>query len=352
MQTVIWKRAVGVLASVQCVLLLLTVQVTAADFVIVENTDSGDLTYISVPEHEVVKTVQLDKYLDDLVVSRDGKTIYVNRVETLGNPMMRHAGEKGELYAIDTLSGDVKWTLELDGWPHHMTMARNDQHLFIPLFDKLGIAVVDVRARRVVKMIQAPLGVHGTKLSPDGRKLYTGSMLMDVVVAYDLVKGTMAKAIPFKDAIRPFAITSDEKKMYVQLSHLHGFKVVDLETEEIIREVAMPPMPEGTVLPVKYPHTVNHGLELSPDEKYLLAASSLDKKVAVYSHPELELVKVIPTGEEPNWIIFSEDSKYAYVTNRQSDDLSIIDMETLSEIKRLPMGDRPQRMRFVSIKDE
>lgn len=324
----------------------------AESFVVLENTDSGDVSVISVPEHEVIRTIKLESYLDDIVATGDGKTLYVNRVIGLGNRLMRHAGEKGELYAIDTLSGEVKWTMELDGWPHHMTLSRDEKFLFIPFFDQLAVAVVDVRARQVVKRIQAPLGSHGTLLSPDGRKLYVGSMLNDAIVAYDLVTGKLAKAIPFRDGVRPFVITKDEKLMYVQLSHLNGFKVVDLETDEIIRDVAMPDMPADTVLPKLYPHTVNHGLELSPDEKYLFAASSLTKELVVYSHPELEIVKVIPVGDEPNWIIFSDDGKYAYVSNRLSDDLSVIDVDSLTEVKRIPVGDRPQRMRFITIAED
>lgn len=322
---------------------------SVTNMVVLENTDSGDISFISVPEHEVVRTIQLEKYVDDISASSDGKTLYVNRVKSLGNPMMLRAGDSGEIYAIDTLSGKIKWTMQVDGWPHHMTLSRDDRYLYIPLFDALEMLVVDVQQQKVVKRIQVPLGAHGTRLSPDGNSLYVGSMLNDLIVVYDLASGSLKKAIPFADGVRPLAITRDEKRMYVQLSHLNGFKVVDLESDKIIREVAMPPLPEGTMLPAVYPHTVNHGLELSPDEKYLLAASSLTKSVVVFSHPQLEVVKIIPVGDEPNWIIFSDDSKYAYISNRKSNELSVVDMHSLQEIKRIPVGQRPQRMRFLSL---
>ena len=90
-----------------------------------------------------------------------------------------------------------------------------------------------------------------------------------------------------------------------------------------------------------YPHNVNHGLLLSPDEKYLFANGSAANYVAIYSHPDLKLVKTIPIGTDPNSIAFSKDGKFAYITNRESDDLSVISVEKLEEIKRIPSATNP-----------
>ncbi len=65
-------------------------------------------------------------------------------------------------------------------------------------------------------------------------------------------------------------------------------------------------------------------------------------------HPELKLIKTIPVGKDPNYVIFSKDGKFAYVTNRQSNDLSIIDVAKLEEIKRLKLGRYPQRMVIIN----
>ncbi len=48
--------------------------------------------------------------------------------------------------------------------------------------------------------------------------------------------------------------------------------------------------------------------------------------VAIYSFPGLELLGTVPVGQEPNWVVFSKDSKYAYVSNRRADTIAVIDL--------------------------
>jgi YVTN family beta-propeller protein len=321
----------------------------AAEYVYLENTDSGDVSVIDVPDHTVVSTIKLGAYLDDVAASSDGRVLYANRVNSLGIPQARRVGESGEVIAISTEAEQILWRAPVDGWPHHMTLSADDRLLYVPLYNTPWMAIVDTEKREVVKKFWIGFGGHGTRLSPDGKRLYVGSMFFDTLSVIDLATLQPVKAIPFKDAVRPFAFTRDEKTVYVQLSRLHGFEVVDLAKGEVVREVALPALPPDVELPKFYPHTVNHGLEISPDEKLLLAAGSAAAYVCAYRLPDLKLLATIPVGEEPNWIVFSSDGAYAYVSNRKSDNLSVISVRDLKEIKRIPVGKYPQRLRIVDV---
>lgn len=343
------RKVLSGAALAACFAMVSADRTLAETFLFLENTDSGDLSVISVPGHEIVRTIQLQPYLDDVAASSDGRVVYVNRAISMGHPFNRRIAESGEIYAIDTRSGETLWSVGVNGWPHHMTLGKDDRYLYVPLHDQLWLAVIDTEQGRIADRLPAPVGSHGTLLSPDGERLYVGSMMNDVIAVYDLASNEIVRTIPFRDGVRPFVITKDEKTLYVQLSRLHGFEVVDLETGDVLRTVELPELPESTVVPRRFPHTVNHGLALSPDERYLLAAGSLAAYVAVYHVPGLELAKVIPVGDEPNWIVFSPDGKYAYVSNRKSHDLSVIDIRSLEEEKRIPVGKRPQRMTVVEM---
>jgi YVTN family beta-propeller protein len=137
--------------------------------------------------------------------------------------------------------------------------------------------------------------------------------------------------------------------MYVQLSRLHGFEVVDLSKGKVLRRVELPALPAGTKLPEFFPNTYNHGLALSPDEKLLFAAGSAGNYVCVFRQPELELQKTIPVGKDPNWIVFSRDGRRAFVSNRGSDSVSVIAVDELREIKQIPVGKYPQRMTVAQV---
>jgi YVTN family beta-propeller protein len=319
-------------------------------YLFVENTRSGHITVISIPEHEVAATFMASNHPDDVVQSPDGRTVYVNN-QNYGGPEPSEGDN--EVLAFDTVSGELLWGTPVGGVPHHMTLSSDGRWLYVPIFNEMYTAVIDTRKKRVTRKIFGALGAHGTRLSADDQRLYIGSMFTDALYVVDVESGEPTKVVEFEDGVRPFAFTKDEKTLYVQLSRLHGFEVVDLESAEVTRRIELSKLPEDAPLMKSWPHTYNHGLELSPDERYLLAAGSATDYVAVYSHPELELIKTIPTGSEPNWIVFTPDGRYAYVTNRASDEISAIDMQRLEEVARIPStGDYPQRMRVVDVPAE
>lgn len=321
----------------------------AAEFLYLENTDSGTISVIDLPGHTVVSTIKLGAYLDDVAASSDGTVLYANRVNSAGNAQAKRAGESGEVIAVSTETERIQWRAPVHGWPHHMTLSADDRFVYVPLFDRPWMEIVDTQKHAVVKQFWIGFGGHGTRLSPDGSRLYVGSMFLDTLSVFDLETLRPVKVIPFKDAVRPFTFTRDEKTLFVQLSRLHGFEVVDLPEGRITREVALPALSDEVELPKFYPHTYNHGLELSPDETLLLAAGSVAGYVCAYSVPELDLKATIPVGEEPNWIVFSSDGAFAYVSNRKSNELSVISVPELKEIKRIPVGKYPQRMRIVNV---
>jgi YVTN family beta-propeller protein len=347
--TRVWRiRPVRTLL-IAALVLSLEHRIRADEYLYVENTDSGDISVISAAKLEVVSTIKIGVYLDDVTASRDGKILYANRVQTMNHPFSKRAGESGEIIAIGTETEKILWRAPVHGWPNHITLSADDRRLYVPLYDRMWIEVVDTERHQVVSRIPAAMGSHGTRLSPDGKRLYVGSMFMDVLLSIDLQTGKPVKRIPFKDAVRPFVFTHDEKLLYVQLSRLHGFEVVNLQTGKIIREVELPKLPSDTDLPLFYPHTYNHGLALTPDEKYLLASGSAGNYVCVYSHPDLNLVKTIAVGKEPNWISFTRDGRLAFVSNRVSNTVSVISMDELKEIKQIDVGKYPQRMKMVDV---
>jgi len=61
------------------------------------------------------------------------------------------------------------------------------------------------------------------------------------------------------------------------------------------------------------------------------------------------LLATIPGGRDPSWIVFSSDARFAYVTNRGSNDVSVISVAELTEVKRIKVGDYPQRMQVVEV---
>ncbi len=319
------------------------------EYVYIENTNSGTVSVVAIPEHEVVSTIQVGTLLDDVEISSDGRVLYVNRMESMGHPFSDGICDSGEIVAISTETEEVLWRAPTDGWPHHPKLSADDKLLFVPLYDQFYIQIFDTEKQESVGKFPALIGSHGMKLSPDGKRMYVGSMMMDLLVVYDLENNYRpVNVLAFRDAVRPFYFTKDESRIYVQQSWMHGFLSVDPETGEM-EPVMLPELPEGIETPVLYPHTWNHGIALTPDEKLLFVNGSVADYVAVYSHPDLQLIKTIPVGDDPNWIDFDEAGQFAYISNRGSNDLSVIDVEKLEEVKRVGLGFYPQRLEVARV---
>lgn len=298
----------------------------------VENTRSDDVSIVRVPGFAEVGRIGVGHHPDDVIASPDGRTLYVNRQDTR------------DLVAIDADTRDIRWTVELEGIPHHLGLAADGRHVYVAIFNELRDNVVDVESREIVARPFTGFGAHGVHVGE--RAIWVGSMVHDHLAVLD--HGYETKSfVPVPEGVRPFCPTADERTMYLQLSKTHGFVVVDLEAEEIVERVDLPPLPEGVEPPRHFPHTVNHGLKLTPDDRYVLAAGSIANYVAVYTVGDHELVKTVDVGAEPNWIVFSTDAALAYVSNRAEDTVSVLSLEGLEEIERIKVGTYPQRMAVV-----
>lgn len=321
----------------------------AKEYLYIHNTFSGEISKIAIPEHEVVGQIDIGRYMDFVTKSPDNKTLYVNRIYgNLPGSRAPNVGVDGELIAIDPLTDKIRWRLDLDGMPHHMSVSKDGQHVYVPYYDTWWLAVVDVPTRQIVKKIWIGHGGHGTKVSADGKRLYVGSMMNDVLSVIDTETLKVVDVFNFRDGVRPFAFPKDESVLYVQQSWLHGFIVLDPETRKQ-RTVRLPDLGREVPVPKRYPHNVNHGIALNPAETELWAVGSALQFVAVYRHPSLEHVANVPVGQDPNSIVFSGDGRYAYVSNRKGNDLSVIDTQTYKEIKRIKLGVYPQRMVVIDV---
>jgi YVTN family beta-propeller protein len=216
----------------------------------------------------------------------------------------------------------------------------------VPIYDKGELAVVVTRSHAVVKRLPVGAGAHGTLLGPSGKYVYVGMMEANQVAVIDVATNTVKKIIRMPEGVRPFQLSPDETRLYAQLSKLHGFAVVDLKRDSVVRTVALPTpggaMPTGRA---ELSHwVVNHGLGLTPNGKYLVANASLSGFTAIYAVPGLELVGTVPVGREPNWVVFSRDGRFAYVSNRRENTVSVIALAERREVARLKVGEFPQRM--------
>ena len=309
----------------------------AGEYLYVGNSLGGDISIVGIPSHKVVGTIPatvVGNHPDDVIASRAGDVLYISRLDV------------NDVIAVSTATEQVLWRAEVPGIPNHLTLSPNEDFLYVPVYDKGLLAVVDTKTHQVVATVPVGKGPHGTQLGPTGKYVYVGNMESNDIAVVEVGSNRLVKRIPVPEGVRPFQISSDEKYLFAQLSKLHGFAVVDLATDQVVRTVALPTagkkLPEPTLAGSHY--VMNHGIGISPNGKYLVANGSLIGMTAIYSMPDLQLLGTVPVGREPNWVVFSRDSRFAYVSNRRDNTLSVISIPDRREVARLEVGEFPQRM--------
>lgn len=334
----------------------------------------------------LVEAVGGNNFAQDLDVSPDGETLYVSR------------GHRGDVAAFDIATGEMLWKLPVNGIrADHMTISEDGRRLYVSALTAGMVLIIDVERQTVEDSFFTGQWPHDNVLSSDGKRLYNGSIgnivvppeVRDLVYAGELdlaLEGLQEltrdsgvadlleeprKLLPgvdvlgfllsepyqltvvdaesleilrtfeFDRGIRPFVLTSDESRMFAQLSFLHGIVEFDLEAGEIVRMVDLP-VDEGVSesdYDFEAPH---HGLALSPDESLLCAAGRASDYVALVETAALEAVAVIGVGDAPGWAANSPDGRHCFVANTRSDDVSVISYAQRRETARLPAGNGPK----------
>ena len=82
-------------------------------------------------------------------------------------------------------------------------------------------------------------------------------------------------------------------------------------------------------------------LGYSPDGKWFVSVSLRLDRVDIYAMPNYELKARIATKKTPSHVAFSNDSRFAYVTMQDSDELVALDLGTQKEAWRMKIGKTP-----------
>ena len=82
-------------------------------------------------------------------------------------------------------------------------------------------------------------------------------------------------------------------------------------------------------------------LGYSPDGKWFVSVSLRLDRVDIYAMPNYELKARIATKKTPSHVAFSNDSRFAYVTMQDSDELVALDLGTQKEVWRMKIGKTP-----------
>jgi DNA-binding beta-propeller fold protein YncE len=261
----------------------------------------------------------------------------------------------------------------------HMAISHDGTRLLVSASTASIVHVIDTRKGKIVGNFPSGDQPHENNFSRDGKLIYHASIgtvytpldepsmdatkgkrwfevvdarTLKVLKRIDMGKKLAEFGMPnMSSAVRPMALSPDEKFVYFQVSFFHGFVEYNLRTDRVTRVAHLPLSEEAAKLTREQYllDSAHHGLAINPQGTKLCAAGTMSNYAAIVSRKTFS-PQIIPVGERPYWATNSADGKYCFVSVAGNDRVSVISYKKEAEVARIQVGDHPQRMRMGTVR--
>jgi YVTN family beta-propeller protein len=281
----------------------------AAATLYITNTKSESVSIIDTDTLEVVGTIPLGKGKPNRIVFHpDGKTAWVvyDKTHDLGvidaetRKLVRRVKVGGNPYNLN-FTPDGRQLLVLD-WSSDTS---NDEVIFY-----------DLKAEKIAGRIEVSTWPAHSVFSRDARLVYVSGETAGDVTVIDAATLQMVNRIVHGggDAMG-LALTADGKTLYAAAGENKAILRIDTASHKVVGEIPLP----GIV----------HEATLTLDGQFIYATLRKVNKLVV-GYPDL--VTMEPGG------------RYALVTNRYADLVSVIDVKSHAQVKTIAVGRAPHGM--------
>ena len=230
---------------------------------------------------------------------------------------------RSKLYAMDLITEQPLWEQALPGGTDRMSITPDGKLLYVPSFEKDTWNVVDAASGELLTSIETKSGAHNTVVSRDGRRMYLGGLKSPLLFVADTATHEIVqKAGPFSGAIRPFTVNGARTRAFICVNGLLGFEIGDLTDGKKLHRIEVQGFKTG---PVKRHGCPSHGIGLTPDEKEIWVVDAFNQRVHIFDNtvePPKQTTS-IALREQPGWVTFSLDGKYAYPSTGEVIDAAI-----------------------------
>jgi DNA-binding beta-propeller fold protein YncE len=306
-----------------------------------------------------------DQYVDDMYSTNDGRLLIVSR------PSLR------DVVGIEIATGQIAWRFVVDGQrSDHMGLSPDGKHVAVSASTGNVVHILDTQTGQEVGRFPSGDSPHENGYSADGSKIFHASIglvytpadqpqldttkgdrrfqVVDVsnpanpVIIKQLDMGQKLAEAGYPNmssAVRPMALSPDERYVYFQVSFFHGFVEYDLLTDRVLRVANLPDFyggPRETYLL----DSAHHGIAMNGDGTRLCVAGTMSDYAAIVNRSDFayQLIQK-PEGAKPYWSTNSSDGKYCFVSWSGTDSVSVLSYRDRKEVASIGVGDHPQRVR-------
>lgn len=216
------------------------------------------------------------------------------------------------LQCLDLVTEQILWERKYEGGCDRMALTPDGKTIYLPSLEKDHWHVVDALTGEVITRIEPQPGAHNTVWGLDGSKVYlAGLRSKDLKVVDTKTNQVIGQVGPFTHSIRPFTINGRQSLCFVNVNELLGFEVGDITSGKMLHRVVVQGYERG---PIKRHGCPSHGIGLTPDEREVWICDAANQRLHVFDATVMppRQTASIAVREQPGWITFSLDGKWAY----------------------------------------
>ncbi|MDQ3572003.1 MAG: WD40 repeat domain-containing protein [Actinomycetota bacterium] len=306
-----------------------------------------------------------DQYVDDMYTTHDGRLLIASR------PSL------ADVVGINLRTREIVWRFVVDGQrSDHMAISPDGRHVAVSASTGNVVHILNVRTGQEVGRFASGDSPHENTYSENGKKIFHASIGMvytpadnEAVPILDSTKGEryfqvvrasdnkILKRIDMGQklaeagypnmsaAVRPMALSRNERKVYLQVSFFHGFVEYSLRRDKVLRVANLPNLVPDTPREEYLLDSAHHGIAMSGRGSKLCVAGTMSDYVAMVNRRTFRY-RLLKLGLKPYWATTTSDGTRCLVSWSGTDTISVISYRTGREIKTIPVGNHPQRVRM------
>lgn len=231
---------------------------------------------------------------------------------------------------VDTRTHKLLRVLKAGSDPEQFDISQDGKRLFVANEDAATASVVEIASGKVIERISVGREPEGVVVSPNGKYVLVTNESDNAVSIIDTSTLKVLRSVKVGNRPRDAAFTPDSRVAYVSGefdASLYRMSVPGGEPVQRVLQMRKETRPMSVILDSK-----RNRIYLSTGRGRTVAFVDLD------GH---KLIKEVEVGTRPWGLAMSEDGRLLYSANGPSNDVSVIDIEKMSVVKTIPVGKTP-----------
>lgn len=279
--------------------------------------------------------VVLDKDYQEIAridTSRRPRDMHFNHDHTL---LYVACGDDDVIDVIDVDTLEVVDSIPTGPSPEVFAFSPDESLIYVSNEENSTLEVIEKDTGITVHDIPTGAEPEGVLVMPDGKTAFVTSEVADMVHVVDTASNAVTKNILVGTRPRRFALMPDLSEIWVSAELSSEIYIIDLKSLEVTDVLTfLPPgfRPED-VTPV--------GLTVTADGSKMLISLGRANHIAIVDTATHEVLSYVLVGRRAWSVALSHDEKTAFVANGLSDDITLVDMQSMRPLQSIPVGRVP-----------